>query len=257
MITETYIKGKGILYKLDPRPKIIELLAITITTLFLTNVFFQLCLYCFLLILSLQALGLKKAFLPIKSIFPVLIITAILTPLFNKDGNVVFFLNNFLMVTNIGIILTIILVLRFLIITTAFFMFFSTTLTSDLILALRSFGLPHRAALTVTISLRYIPDMFNTYYRITDAHKLRITETDIKQHRNFLFRIKRLFPVLISVLIHAVKEIPTLAMALDSKGFDRKNKRTSCNKLLPWNTIYKQIICSILFAFLLGITPFL
>ena len=146
--------------------------------------------------------------------------------------------------TDRGLILTTALIIRFTGITAAFYLFFSTTETGPFILALRAFGLPYRAALTVTISLRYIPDMFSTYGRISDAHKLRragFESGGAARRRGFRHRLNNLFPVLISVLIHAVKSIPSLAMALDSKGLGRGNRRTSCRKLCSWRKIIPQL----------------
>ncbi|MDC7126006.1 MAG: energy-coupling factor transporter transmembrane component T, partial [Spirochaetales bacterium] len=163
-------------------------------------------------------------------------------------GNVLLKAGTWLCITNDGLSLAGLLILRFCSITSVFYLFFSTTETVNFILALRSFGLPYKAALTITISLRYIPDMFVTYNRITEAHKLRSAGINSTAKKSFKNRFGKFFPVLISVLIHAVKNIPSLAMALDSKGFGRENSRTSCKSLVSWGQIVFQLILTFILS---------
>ena len=242
MIAETYIRGRGPLYRLDPRPKFILLVFLVVLFLVESSLHVSAGLLFFLFTITGLSLGLKRVFSPIKSILPILVLTVLLTPPFNTEGTVIIKLGERIFLTDTGLRLTLLLVLRFSGITAAFYLFFSTTETESFILALQSFGLPFRAALTVTISLRYIPDMFSTYHRINEAHRLRTA--GMKQRRGFRHRLKRLFPVLISVLINAVKNIPALAMALDSKGLGRANPRTSCRRLCRWSEIVVQLLAT-------------
>lgn len=254
MIAESFIAGSGPLYSLDPRPKFILLISMVVLFLIESNLFVETAMLLFILVLIGISLGPRRIVRPIRSILPILILTALLTPPFNTDGEILLRIGELSLLTTAGGYLTLGLILRFTGITAAFYLFFSTTETASFILALRAFGLPYRAALTVTISLRYIPDMFSTYGRISDAHKLRAA--GIEQgggKKGFRHRLNHLFPVLISVLIHAVKSIPALAMALDSKGFGRKNPRSSCRKLKPWPAISGQLsVGSILLAFIIA-----
>ena len=264
LITETFIPGRGVIYRLDPRPKF--LLLVSLVMIFLVEPSLPVLAGITVLILLLigASLGLPKVVVPLKSILPILILTALLTPPFNTGGAAVLRIGEKVLISGQGLLLTGRLLLRFTGITAVFFLFFSTTPTGSFVLALQDFGLPYKAALTVTISLRYIPDMFNTYHRISDAHKLRSAdastdrpsaetsaadakERDIrrKKRKSFRYRLRKLFPVLISVLINAVKSIPALAMALDSKGFGRDNPRSSCRKLPPWPEISMQLVLSL------------
>ncbi|MDC7225609.1 MAG: energy-coupling factor transporter transmembrane component T [Spirochaetales bacterium] len=249
MITETFVRGRGPLYSFDPRPKFILLVYLVVLFLSVSSALIAGILVLAVLLLIWGSLGFKKSWIPVKSILPILILTAVLTPPFNTEGSVLLNLGEHTILTDGGVRLTLVLILRFTGITSVFYLFFSTTRTESFILALRSLGLPYRAALTVTISLRYIPDMFNTYHRITDAHKLRTAGTG-RENGGFRHRLGSLFPVLISILIHAVKTIPSLAMALDSKGLGRANPRTSCRKLEPWMAISRQLFLT---AFLMTV----
>jgi len=251
LITDTFIPGKGPLYSFDPRPKLILLLLSVFLFLFESTIALQAGLVVLILSAAAASLGISKAAVPIRSILPILILTALLTPPFNRSGEALLVIGGRTVITDEGLRQTVSLLLRFTGITASFFLFFSTTRISPMILAFRAFGLPYRAALTVTISLRYIPDMFTTYGRITDAHKLR-TAGGAERKKGFRHRITGLFPVLTAVLIHAVKEIPTLAMALDSKGFGRSGRRTSCRKLPPWKDIVPQLAAAAAISILLS-----
>ena len=206
-----------------------------------------------LFIITAANIGFVRALTPLKLIWPILVLTAVLTPPFNMTGRVLLTAGEHVILTGDGLTSSVSMVLRFTGITTAFFIYFSTTRTGDFILALRSFGLPYRAALTVTISLRYIPDMFKVYRNISDAHKLRSAGVR-SSGRGFGKRLAHLYPVLISVLIHAVKSIPSLAMALDSKGFGRDNPRSSCQKLPPRREIAGHIAAAAVFTAGLALT---
>jgi len=232
MIADSFIPGNSFLYRFDPRPKLVCLTAFVCFFFIESSIAVQAGLLLSLILLTGFNLGAKKAASPFRLIWPILVLTAILTPPFNMSGDVLLALNGRSLLTSDGLNAATAMVIRFSGITAAFFLFFSTTETSAFILALRSFGLPYKAALTITISLRYIPDMFRTYSNISDAHKLR--SAGIKKggkKGSFKKRLSHLFPVLISVLIQAVKSIPSLAMALDSKGFGRRNTRTISRKL--------------------------
>jgi energy-coupling factor transport system permease protein len=256
VIAESFIAGKGPLYQFDPRPKFIILISLVILFLVETNLIIQGGMIIFISILTGISLGYRRIFKPLRSILPIIILTAVLTPPFNTEGEALLRFGERVILSSSGLYLTAGLILRFTGITAAFYLFFSTTETASFILALRAFGMPFRAALTVTISLRYIPDMFSTYGRISDAHKLRTAGIARKGRRKgFLHRFNNLFPVLISVLIHAVKSIPALAMALDSKGFGRNNPRSSCRKLVSWHMIAGQLLIGgLLLVLLIGVS---
>ena len=247
MIAESYIPGRGPLYRMDPRAKLVLLIVMTVMFFSADSHFFHAGMLLFAFLVTLFSTGAGNALRPLRAIWPVLLLTAILTPPFTREGPVLLSVGQKMMLTAGGLNAAVSMLLRFAGVTSVFFLFFSTTESSSLILALRSFGLPFRAAMTVTISLRYIPDMFRVYHNISDAHRLRRAGTgQTGNRRGFRTRLDRLFPVLVSVLIYAVRNIPALAMALDTKGFGRRGSRTSCRKLPPVRNIIPDISAAVL-----------
>ncbi|MBR5017742.1 MAG: energy-coupling factor transporter transmembrane protein EcfT, partial [Spirochaetia bacterium] len=192
---------KSFLYQADPRLKLI--LMLLYTAAFFCPVS---ALRYGLLLIPVMASGFItcgwKPFLSVfKLILPILVLTAAVTPFFS------------------GLQETVRIILRFIGITALFFLYFKTTDPDEFIQTLRFFGMPYRIALVISISISYIPLLLDTYHDAEAAHKLRYTESCPSLNRwNFIARFRAMLPVLASVLIQAVKNIPTLAMALEIRG---------------------------------------
>ena len=192
---------KSFLYQADPRLKLILML-------FYTAAFFcpiSAIRYVLLLVPVVTAGFITCGWKPFLSVFklilPLLILTAVVTPFFS------------------GLHETVRIILRFIGITALFFLYFKTTDPDEFIQTLRFFGMPYRLALIISISTSYIPLLLDTYHDAEAAHRLRYTENCPEVNRwNFIARFHAILPVLASVLIQAVKNIPTLAMALEIRG---------------------------------------
>jgi energy-coupling factor transport system permease protein len=120
-------------------------------------------------------------------------------------------------------------------ITLAFYGLLRTQQLEELVPALRWFGLPYRAALVVTITFRYVPFLAGTWQNVRDAHRLRATTNG---RRGFA---ASWMPVLSSVLIQAVRGIPALAMALESRGLGRPGRRGSFARLGSTRRLLAQL----------------
>ena len=254
MITDTFKPGHSILHRFDPRPKLI-LLVVTTVVFFLPMPPLYLTPYVALLaLLTILCLGPRELVTPILGILPILLFVAILTPLFRREGEPILLLSGRVMVTTGGLKETGRMILRFTGVTLAFFLYLRTTDINNLVLALRWFRLPFRASLVVTITLRYIPYMVNVYSNIVDAHKLRSGTSGKKERRWAYFRrTTKTLPVLTSVLIYAIKGVPMLSMALESRGVDRKNPRTMYIQLKQGRSLMVSFfICLLVLCILLS-----
>lgn len=250
MITSTYVRGNSILHKADPRIKTIVLLTIVILLFFPLSMT-AMTTVLFLLVTSvIKSLGFSKLLHSLKMILPILIFITILTPPFFRGGDTILTIRNTIILTSIGIEQTLQLILRFSGITLSFYMFFSTTSINDFLLALQWFKLPYRAALTVTIALRYIPYMIIIYNNIKDAHKLRGNSYNEKKVWN---KINNIFPTLVSVLIQSIKSIPALSMALELRGVGLEMRRSHYH-VIESGKIVLQIIISVVIVSLTILT---
>ena len=215
---------KSFLYIADPRLKLIIMLIYT-AAFFCPISAFR---YGLLLVPVVAAGFITCGFKPFLSVFklilPLLVLTALVTPFFS------------------GIHETVRIILRFIGITALFFLYFKTTDSDQFIQTLRFFGMPYRIALIISISISYIPLLLDTYHDADSAHKLRYTESCPAINRwNFIARFRAILPVLASVLIQAVKNIPTLAMALEIRG-GGKAKPTVFRPIQCETPLYKQFL---------------
>ncbi|MBR3672230.1 MAG: hypothetical protein IKN68_06340, partial [Spirochaetia bacterium] len=84
--------------------------------------------------------------------------------------------------------------------------------------------------------------LLDTYHDAASAHKLRYTENCPAVSRwNFTARFRAILPVLASVLIQAIKNIPTLAMVLEIRGVG-KAKPTVFRPIQCETPLYKQFL---------------
>ena len=224
MIVEFYKPGTTVLHRLDPRAKLV-LLVVVLAAFFLPSAPWVLLVFT-AAIASVIALFLGPAQLvpPLKTLWPILILIALLTPPFHRAGAPVLQVLGFTLVTTDGLNTTVVMLLRFLGITLGFFTVVRTLALDDMVLGLRWFGLPYSACLVMTITLRTIPTLGATWHNVLDAHRLRSGSSPGGRRRKL---VETYLPVLTSVLIEAVKGIPLLAMALESRGFGRRNPRTT------------------------------
>jgi energy-coupling factor transport system permease protein len=239
MIVEFYRPGTSPLHLWDPRAKM-ALLAVVLTSFFLPSPPWVLLILTAALVAVLALfLGPGQLLPPLKTLWPILILISLLTPPFHRGGVPVMRLFDLTFVTSEGLDMTLVLLLRFLGITYGFFAVVRTVSLDEMVLSLRWFGLPYAACLVMTITLRTIPSLAATWTNVVDAHKLRTGVVENPRRRRI---VETYLPVLTSVLIEAVKGIPVLAMALESRGFGRRNPRTSYAELKKGRALVGDIL---------------
>ncbi len=229
MAVDFFKPGDSFLHRFDPRAKL-TLLVVLVSCFFLPLPLAVPALYTAgLAALLALALGARELGNPLRALGPVLVFICLLTPPFHTGGTVYLQAFGLRLLTSEGIAVTLRMLVRFLGISLAFLSVFRSVATEDLILALRWYGLPYGSALVVIIAFRYIPTLGQTYRNVVDAHRLRAPSPD--QAQTGRRRLHSLLPVLTSVLIQAVRGMPTLAMALECRGFGRAGRRTTFGEL--------------------------
>jgi energy-coupling factor transport system permease protein len=224
MALEFFRPGDGILHRLDPRAKLI-LLAVLVLCFILPFRLEVSCAYLAALGMAVGLiLGVGELKTSLRAIAPLLIVIAVLTPILRRGGDVLWAPFGAVYLTRDGLREAAGLLIRFAGLTLSFFAVFRSIDPNDLILALRWFGLSYPAALVLVIVLRFIPTMSQVYGNVRDAHALR---SGTGKRNGFA----TIIPVLTSVLISAVRGIPSLAMTLESRGFGRANRRTEYRAL--------------------------
>ncbi|MFO7730902.1 MAG: energy-coupling factor transporter transmembrane component T [Spirochaetia bacterium] len=257
MISGTYLPGNSFVHKADPRIKFSLLILWVIALILPVSIVALTAYYLALVLLIWAGLSLGQVLQPLKTIWPLLLLIALLTPPFHQSGRELYQIGGFIRITEGGLQEAFVLIVRFSGITSAFFLFFRTTTIDDFILTLRWFGLPYSGALVVTIAFRYIPSLLQLYRNIEDAHALRRPAPQGRRKFHPIKKFSHIFPTLVSVMIHSIKGIPTLSMALESRGFGRYNPRTSYRSLLPLKKVVHHVGISIIVLLFLVLLLFL
>ncbi len=230
MTTSPYISGDSMLHRLDPRVKVVLLLEICVILFWPTEVVWYAAAAGLMALLLLISGGRRGLASPLKAIFPLLVLVLVLTPLFHTGGELLFAAGP-IRITSGGVHEALLLISRFTGLTLAFALFFVTTPMRTLILTLRWYRLPFRAALVITLSFRYIPTIGRLLQHVRDAHRLRDPMAMRGVRRGFASRLRDLQPVLTSVVIASIKLIPALAMSLEHRGISSPHQRSSYHRL--------------------------
>jgi energy-coupling factor transport system permease protein len=113
---------------------------------------------------------------------------------------------------------------RFFAIMSAFSFFFMTTSADDLGLALEQIHVPYSISFTFTTAVRLVPTMAIDAQTVVDAQRSRGLELD---KGNFIKRVRNYIPILIPLIISAIRRSVELAEALESRAFGATEKRTA------------------------------
>ncbi len=237
MIVEFYRPGNSFLHRMDPRPKLLFLVVVLVAYFAPSSSLLLLFFTGAIVVVIALSLGPAQLIPPLKTLWPILVLISLLTPPFHGGGLPIVRVFGITLVTSEGLDLTLVLLLRFLGITFGFFAVVRTVALDDFVLSLRWFRLPYPACLVMTITLRTIPSLAGTWHNVIDAHRLRAGS--VTGRRKI---VETYLPVLTSVLIEAVKGIPVLAMALESRGFGRSNARTAYAELKKGRALARDML---------------
>jgi energy-coupling factor transport system permease protein len=220
VITEFSLPGGSLLHRLDPRAKLAGL-AVFVPPFFLSpSPFLPVAYAVGLGFVIAVCLGARELVRSLAAVGPLLLIICILTPAFHRAGAPLWSPFGLTLLTTVGLRESVRLAGRFAGLTLAFYAVFRTLTMDDLVLALRWYGLPFRAALALIAAFRFIPTLFSLYGAVQDAHALR------RAGERMPGFFERVLPQLTSVFIQSVRMIPALAMALETRGFGRGTART-------------------------------
>jgi len=117
---------------------------------------------------------------------------------------------------------------RFLVLIASFSSFFLTTSPDDLGLALEESRIPYEFCFAFTTAVRFVPVLANEAQTIVDAQRSRGLELE---KGNFMRRVRNYIPILIPLIVSAIRRSLELAEAMESRSFGAKKTRTSLYSL--------------------------
>lgn len=114
--------------------------------------------------------------------------------------------------------------LRFVVLVESFSVFFLTTSPDHLGLALEQTRVPYEFAFAFTTAVRFVPVLAEEAQTIMDAQKARGLELE---KGGVLKRIRNYVPVLIPLIVSAIRRSLELAEAMESRAWGATKKRTN------------------------------
>lgn len=225
-----YLPGESIIHRLDPRTKILVIFAYIIALFTVENVFGYALLTLFpILVCLLSKTPFKMIIKSLKPIMFFVVFTAIIN-LFLTKGEFVFSLG-FIKISKEGIILTVKMAIRLILLVTGTSLLTYTTspivLTDGiekLLSPLSKIGVPsHEIAMMMTIALRFIPTIIDETDKIIKAQSARGSDFE---SGNLIRRAKALIPILVPLFISAFRRADDLATAMECRCYHGGNGRT-------------------------------
>jgi energy-coupling factor transport system permease protein len=240
MDAEIYLDNNSFIHRLDPRTKITTFLLTFVAILLFEDPLWMLPI-AFLIFLQLWV---SKSFINLKRIRYILIVlmisSLILWNIFSKGVTPLFWflkLESF----EFSIARTLLMILMI----SAGMILISTTRNEELVLGMIRMGMPYRVGFAISTALRLVPTIASTAMTISQAQRSRGLDLD---SGNLIERVRKFLPLLVPVFISTIRNTNIFGMALESKGFGAKEKRTYyLNLKMRWED-YAVIIFAFLFV---------
>lgn len=106
-------------------------------------------------------------------------------------------------------------------------LFIACTDPSEFAASLASIGISYRVGYSVSLALRYIPDVQREYHNISQAQQAR--GIDLSGKDKLLTRMKNSVAILLPLVLSSLNRIETVSNAMELRGFGRNKKRTWYN----------------------------
>ncbi len=254
-----YIAGDSLVYRMDPRGKLLATIAF-ILLIFLANNPITYLIVTFFSLLAVLATGLKpKIFWDgVKPMIWLIMFTSLLQLFFTVGGQVYWQWGIFV-VSSYGITNAIFIFIRFTVIILISTVMTVTTMPLEiadaiewLLLPLKLFRVPvDKIALVMSIALRFVPTLFDETLKIMNAQRSRGADFN---NGGLVTRAKAITPLLVPLFISSLETAIDLSTAMESRGYRGDQGRTKF-RILKWskfdliNLVYFILLTALLIIF--------
>ena len=240
MDAEIYLDNNSFIHRLDPRTKITIFLLAFVAILLFEDPLWMLPV-AFLIVLQLVISHSARNLLRIRYVFIVLTISSlILWNLFSKGVTPLFWIFS-VESFSYAIARTMLMLLMI----TAGMVLISTTRNEELVLGMIRMGMPYRVGFAISTALRLVPTIASSTITISQAQLSRGLDLN---SGNIIDRIRKFLPVLVPVFISTIRSTNIFGMALESKGFGAREKRTFYLNLQMRVADYAVLVFAFLFV---------
>lgn len=144
--------------------------------------------------------------------------------------------------------------IKYLTIIPAVFMFIVTTDPSEFAASLNKIGVSYNIGYALAIALRYIPDVQDDFNKIKHAQEARGIEMSSKA--SFMNRIKNMAAILFPLVFSSMDRIDVVSNAMELRGFGKFKKRTWYSAKPLKRNDYITLLFSFTFALVALIVTF-
>ena len=250
-----YIPTNSFIHKMDPRFKLVLLIALIVSIFISQNYFsFLLVLAAAVFCMLVSKVRIKLYLSNLKPILPIVILTSLLSAIYIKTGDVITIWKINIYSDAIEQIVFIMARILLLVIFSALLSYSTspTMLTGaleSLLSPLRFIGLKnavHTLAMTMTIALRFIPTLIDETEKIMNAQKARGADFE---NGSLLKRVKALIPILVPLLISSVRRAEELSNAMECRCYNGADGRTRYKVL---KCSYRDLIATFIVAIIIA-----
>lgn len=230
-----YLPFDTFIHRLDPRVKIVGVFLYIITIFFVDNFYGYIPFVILLIVmLAVAKIPIKSVLKSLKPVIFIIIITGLIN-LITTPGRAVFELGP-VTVTAEGIYRTGFTVLRLILIILSTSVLTYTTSPMELTYGLeklfsplKKFGFPAgELAMMISISLRFIPTLFDEAQKIRMAQMARGADFE---SGNIINRAVSMIPLLVPLFINSFKRSDDLATAMEARMYRIGHDRTKLNEI--------------------------
>lgn len=136
--------------------------------------------------------------------------------------------------------------IKYLTVIPAVFMFIVTTNPSEFAASLNKVGISYNICYSVALALRYIPDVQDEYKKIKHAQEARGIEMSSKA--SLIDRIRKSSAILFPLIFTSMDRIDTVSNAMELRGFGKYRKRIWYSARALKRNDYIVLIVTVLFT---------
>lgn len=223
MVFLEYLPNDSLFHKLDVRSKLVWFLSINILAfLFWHPVFVGIVLLSTIFVGIIVKIPFKKFLSLMKMLFIPLCFIIGYEALFHPGRTIILKLEPFTSITLEGIMIGLTFLFRILTMVFSSSILTLTTPISHFLDLFTKYKLPYEFAFIITTGIRFIPVLEKEALMTLDAQKARGAE--LEASKGFIQTLRAYIPIMLPLLIGAVRRSENLAMAMVARGFGSTKK---------------------------------
>lgn len=226
---DLYQPGNSWLHRLDPRVKLLLAICGSLVLLVFVNLWVMIAALA-LALAALWSAGVSRERISAvwKALLPTMILVAVFWVILYPGEGPALVSFWIVQITPASIAQALAIALRLGALTFTIFLWLFTTDQSTLVRSLVALGLPYTWGLTLAIALRYLPTMANALRMVSDAQQARALDLT---KGNLLKRGRAYIPIIVAMIITALRTAENLSRALESRAFGAPRQRTFVRQL--------------------------